>query len=51
MNARLFWKALAVQAVVVPAEAHVREILSLSGATEALPLRESLAEALRELDR
>ena len=38
-------------AVVVPAEAHVAEILSLSGATEALPLRESLAEALRELDR
>ena len=38
-------------AVIVPAEAHVREILSLSGATEALPLRESLEEALRELGR
>ena len=37
--------------VVVPGEAHVREILSLSGATEALSLRESLAEALAELNR
>lgn len=37
--------------VVVPGEAHVREILSLSGATEALLLRESLAEALSELKR
>ena len=37
--------------VVVPGEAHVREILSLSGATEALHLRESLAEALSELNR
>jgi anti-anti-sigma factor len=37
--------------VVVPGEAHVREILSLSGATEALQLRESLAEALSELNR
>jgi anti-anti-sigma factor len=37
--------------VVVPGEAHVREILSLSGATEALSLHESLADALRELNR
>ena len=37
--------------VVVPGEAHVREILSLSGATEALALHESLAEALSELKR
>jgi len=37
--------------VVVPGEAHVREILSLSGATEALSLHESLAEALLELNR
>ena len=37
--------------VVVPGEAHVREILSLSGATEALALQESLAEALSGLNR
>ena len=37
--------------VVVPGEAHVREILSLSGATEALALHESVAEALSELNR
>lgn len=37
--------------VVVPAEAHVREILSLSGATEALALRSSLPEALSQLRR
>ena len=37
--------------VVVPAEAHVREILSLSGAREALPLHESLAEAPSKLKR
>lgn len=37
--------------VVVPGDAHVREILSLSGATEALALHESLAEALSELKR
>jgi anti-anti-sigma factor len=37
--------------VVVPGEAHVREILSLSGATEALALHESLAEALSQLKR
>ena len=37
--------------VVVPGEAHVREILSLSGATEALALHESLADALSELNR
>ena len=36
-------------AVVVPAEAHVREILSLSGATGALALCDSLAEALSQL--
>ena len=37
--------------VVVPGEAHVSEILSLSGAAEALPLHESLAEALSKLKR
>lgn len=37
--------------VVVPAEAHVREILTLSGATDALALRDSLAEALSQLER
>jgi len=37
--------------VVVPGEAHVREILSLSGATEALALHESLPDALSELNR
>ena len=36
-------------AVVVPAEAHVAEILSLSGAPEALSLHESLEDALRGL--
>jgi anti-anti-sigma factor len=35
--------------VVVPAEAHVREILSLSGAAEPLALYDSLAEALSQL--
>jgi anti-anti-sigma factor len=35
--------------VVVPREAHVREILTLSGATDALELRESLPEALLQL--
>jgi anti-sigma B factor antagonist len=35
--------------VVVPGEAHVREILTLSGATDALQLRESLSEALAQL--
>jgi anti-anti-sigma factor len=37
--------------VVVPGEAHVREILSLSGATEALAVHESRAEALSRLTR
>ena len=37
--------------VVVPGEAHVREILSLSGAAEALALHESLSEALSQLNR
>jgi anti-anti-sigma factor len=37
--------------VVVPAEAHVREILTLSGATEVLALRSSLPEALSQLRR
>jgi len=37
--------------VVVPGEAHVREILSLSGAAEVLALHESLAKALAELTR
>lgn len=36
-------------AVVVPREAYVREILELSGATEALELRETLPEALSQL--
>ena len=36
--------------VVAPAEAHVREILSLSGAAEALALCDSLAEALSQLN-
>jgi anti-sigma B factor antagonist len=35
--------------VVVPSEAHVREILTLSGATEALVLRDSLPDALAQL--
>lgn len=35
--------------VVVPGEAHVREILSLSGATDALALQESLADALAQV--
>ena len=38
-------------AVVVPAEAHVAEILSLSGADEALPLHESLDTALAQLGK
>jgi anti-anti-sigma factor len=38
-------------AVVAPAEAHVREILTLSGAAEALSLRDSLPEALSQLQR
>ena len=37
--------------VVVPGEAHVREILSLSGAAEALALQESVADALAQLRR
>lgn len=37
--------------VVVPGEAHVREILSLSGADEALALHESMSEALSQLNR
>ena len=37
--------------VVVPGEAHVREILTLSGATEALALHETLPEALSQLNR
>jgi anti-anti-sigma factor len=37
--------------VVVPGEAHVREILSLSGAAEALALHESLSEAMSQLNR
>lgn len=37
--------------VVVPGEAHVREILSLSGAAEALALQESVADALAKLRR
>jgi anti-anti-sigma factor len=37
--------------VVVPGEAHVREILSLSGATGALPLHASLDDALAQLNR
>ena len=35
--------------VVVPGEAHVREILTLSGATEALQLHDTLPEALSQL--
>jgi anti-anti-sigma factor len=35
--------------VVVPAEAHVHEILTLSGATEALELSDSLRDALSQL--
>ena len=37
--------------VVVPGEAHVREILTLSGATEALELHDTLPEALSQLQR
>jgi anti-anti-sigma factor len=37
--------------VVVPGEAHVREILTLSGATEALALHDTLPEALSQLQR
>jgi anti-anti-sigma factor len=37
--------------VVVPREAHVREILTLSGATDALELQESLTDALSQLRR
>jgi anti-anti-sigma factor len=37
--------------IVVPGEAHVREILSLSGAAEALAVHESLAEAMSALNR
>jgi anti-anti-sigma factor len=37
--------------VVVPGEAHVREILTLSGATEALELHDSVPEALSQLQR
>jgi anti-anti-sigma factor len=36
--------------VVVPRDAHVREILTLSGATDALELRDSLPEALAQFD-
>ena len=36
-------------AVVVPGEAHVAEILSLSGATDALALHETLDDAVRSL--
>jgi anti-anti-sigma factor len=36
--------------IVVPGEAHVREILTLSGAADTLTLRESLDDALSELD-
>ena len=36
--------------IVVPGEAHVREILALSGAADTLTLRESLDDALSELD-
>ena len=36
-------------AVVVPADAHVAEILSLSGATDALALHETLDDAVRGL--
>jgi len=37
--------------VVVPREAHVREILSLSGANDALALQDSLDDAMSQLDR
>lgn len=37
--------------VVVPGEAHVREILTLSGATEALELHDSLPGAMSQLKR
>ena len=37
--------------VVVPSEAHVREILTLSGATEALELQDTLPGALSHLQR
>jgi len=37
--------------VVAPGEAHVREILTLSGATDALALCDSLSEALSQLNR
>jgi anti-anti-sigma factor len=35
--------------VVAPNDAHVREILTLSGATEALELRDSVPDALSQL--
>jgi anti-anti-sigma factor len=37
--------------VVVPSEAHVREILTLSGATDALELHDSLPGAMSQLQR
>jgi anti-anti-sigma factor len=37
--------------VVTPGDAHVREILSLSGATEALALHDTLPDALSQLRR
>ena len=37
--------------VVVPNEAHVREILTLSGATETLALQDTLPGALSQLQR
>jgi anti-anti-sigma factor len=37
--------------VVVPGEAHVREILTLSGATKAVELHGTLQEALSQLQR
>jgi anti-anti-sigma factor len=37
--------------VVVPGEAHVREILTLSGATDALELQDTLPGALSQLQR
>jgi anti-anti-sigma factor len=36
---------------VVPGDAHVREILTLSGATEALDLRDNLQAALSQVQR
>jgi anti-sigma B factor antagonist len=36
--------------IVVPAETHVREILSLTGANEALSLHDTLAEASRRIE-